>query len=75
MRANEILDVLKRFDDSWKSTFEGMLTLRHREAIGSVYASRNKIAHGEDVDLAFRQIRADYDLVKEAVQFLEDSVT
>ncbi|MYC47061.1 MAG: hypothetical protein F4X45_01835 [Chloroflexi bacterium] len=74
MRAKEILDILKRFDDGWKLALEGKLTLRHREAIGSVYANRNKIAHGEDVDLAYRQIRADYDLVKEAVRFLEDSV-
>ena len=75
MRATEILDLVKRFDESWQSELDAKLTFRHREAIGSVYASRNKIAHGEDVDLPYRQIRADYDMVKEAVRFLEETVS
>lgn len=72
MRAQQILEMLGRFDDNWRAQLNAKLSIRHREAIGSVYASRNKIAHGEDVDLPYRQVRDDYALVKEAVGFLED---
>ena len=61
------------FNEDWRTQLEKKLTTRHRDAIGSVYASRNKIAHGEDVDLAYRQVRDDYDLVREAVDFLEET--
>ena len=74
MRAREILDIVGRFDENWRSQLNEKLTLRHREAIGSVYASRNKIAHGEDVDLPYRQVRDDYKLVREAMGFLQETL-
>ena len=74
MRAREILDIVGRFDENWRSQLNEKLTLRHREAIGSVYASRNKIARGEDVDLPYRQVRDDYKLVREAMGFLQETL-
>ncbi len=74
MQVEQILRLVGRFNEDWRTELGEKLTTRHREAIGSVYASRNKIAHGEDVDLAYRQIRGDYDLVREAIDFLEDTV-
>ena len=74
MQAREIVRLVGRFNEDWRTQLEKKLTTRHREAIGSVYASRNKIAHGEDVDLAYRQVRGDYDLVREAIDFLEEAV-
>ena len=74
MQVEQILRLVGRFNEDWRTELGEKLTTRHREAIGSVYASRNKIAHGEDVDLAYRQIRGDYNLVREAIDFLEDTV-
>ena len=74
MQVEQILRLVGRFNEDWRTELGEKLTTRHREAIGSVYASRNRIAHGEDVDLAYRQIRGDYDLVREAIDFLEDTV-
>ncbi len=73
MRAQQILEIVGRFDEAWRSQLDAKLTIRHRDAIGSVYASRNRIAHGEDVDLPYRQVRDDYALVREAVVFLEET--
>lgn len=75
MRAKQLLDIVGQFDEDWRSQLDEKLTTRHRDAIGSVYASRNKIAHGEDVDLPYRQIHNDYVMVKEAVGFLEEIVS
>ena len=74
MRAETIFKIVGDFDEQWKSLLVLKLTLRHREAIGSVYASRNKIAHGEDVDLPYRQVSSDYALVREAVGFIEETI-
>ena len=74
MQAGEIMRLVGSFNEDWRTQLEKKLTTRHRDAIGSVYASRNKIAHGEDVDLAYRQVRDDYHLVREAVDFLEETV-
>ena len=72
MRARQILEIVGRFDEDWRSQLDEKLTIRHRDAIGSVYASRNRIAHGEDVDLTYRQVRDDYALVREAISILEE---
>lgn len=74
MHAQSILQLVGRFNEDWEAQLDQKLTTRHREAIGSVYASRNKIAHGEDVDLGYRQVRGDYDLVREAIAFIEETV-
>ena len=74
MRAERIFKIAGDFDEEWKTQLKLKLTLRHREAIGSVYASRNKIAHGEDVDLPYRQVSSDYALVREAVGFIEETI-
>ena len=74
MQAQAILQLVGSFNEGWQAQLDQKLTTRHREAIGSVYASRYKIAHGEDVDLGYRQVRGDYDLVREAIDFLEETV-
>ena len=74
MQASRILALVGRLDEGWHSQLIVKLSPQHREAIGSAYASRNKIAHGEDVDLTYRRVRDYYDLVREVVGFLEEVV-
>lgn len=73
LRAGQIVNLFEAFDDRWKTRLDGELTAEHRQAIGNIYANRNQIAHGEDVDLTYRQIRGDYDRIRAAVQILEDT--
>ena len=74
MRADNVLQLMGRFDLDWKSELEHKLTVRHREVIGTIYANRNRIAHGEDVDLTYRQVRNGFDVAARAVEFIEDIV-
>ena len=74
MRAERMLEIVGDFDQKWKARLALKLTSRHRDAIGSAYASRNKIAHGEDVDLPYRQVSHDYVLVKEAIGFIAEII-
>ena len=71
LRANQIVSLFGDFDESWKELLDGSLTAEQRQAIGNVYANRNPIVHGEDVDLTYTQIRDDYHRVKDAVNALQ----
>ena len=73
LRAGQIVSLFEAFDDHWKARLNVELTTEHRQAIGNVYANRNQIAHGEDVDLTYRQIQGDYERVKAAVDILEET--
>ena len=74
MKVDRILDLVASFSDDWRSHLEDKLTLRHRDAIGSLYASRNRIAHGEDVDLTYRQVYEYYQRALEVVRLVKEVV-
>ena len=71
LRATQIVSLFGDFDESWKELLDDSLTAEQRQAIGNVYANRNPIVHGEDVDLTYTQIRDDYHRVKDAVNALQ----
>ena len=74
MRVDNVLRLVGRFDLDWKRKLEEKLTIRHRETIGTIYANRNRIAHGEDVDLTYRQVRNGFDVATKAVELIEGIV-
>ena len=74
MRAANILKLVESFSVVWHSQLDQKLTTRHREAIGSLYANRNLIAHGEDVNLTYLQVREYYELARDVVRFVEEVV-
>ena len=74
LRATDILSLTREFDDDWHRELDAALIAEQRQAIGSIYTNRNAIAHGEDVDLTFRQVRAYYGHVKAAVRSLGEVV-
>lgn len=74
LRADQILSLIGEFDAGWRRELDTTLTTEQRQAIGDIYTNRNSIAHGEDVDLTYRQVCAYYDHVKEAVRSLGEIV-
>ncbi len=74
MKARNLLNLLGSFSDPWEKDLDSRLTERHRDAIGTIYANRNKIAHGEDVDLTYGQVHGEFALVAETVGFVEEIV-
>ncbi|MDE0495020.1 MAG: HEPN domain-containing protein [Acidimicrobiaceae bacterium] len=74
MRAANILKLVRSFSDTWHSQLDEKLTIRHREAIGSLYVNRNLIAHGKDVDLTYLEVQEYYELAREVVRFVEEVV-
>lgn len=74
MRRSQLLELVGEFDLAWRSELLQRLTDAHSAAIESAYASRNSIAHGEDVALTLSQIREYYRFIREVVEFFRHIV-
>ena len=74
MQVDRIFRIVKSFDPGWHQQLRRSLTIELRETITSAYTSRNSIAHGEDVDLTFRQVSTYYEQIKTVIGAIESVV-
>lgn len=65
--VKRFVTLMKSFSTPWAEQFETALTTEEREAIGSVRANRNKIAHGEPTAISLGQINGFYGQIKTAL--------
>lgn len=52
----KILDMVGRFDSTWKRSLELYIVDEKKDAIGSVLKERHKIAHGENSSISYVRI-------------------
>lgn len=64
----KILRIAKSFNPSWADELEQCIDIEIKDAIGSIIAIRNKVAHGENVGITYTKILAYY---KNAVTLIE----
>ena len=70
--VDRLVALMRAFSQAWSERFKAALTIEEREAIGSVWAHRNKIAHGESTTISLGQLLAYYGDIKAAlVKFAE----
>src|SRR5687768_15910157 len=55
-----ILQLCRAFDDTWAENLEAFVAGARRDAVNSVVANRNRIAHGENVGISYVIIREYY---------------
>jgi hypothetical protein len=70
--SERLLQFLGSFDSEWRGNMEGFLTDERKDAVNSVYALRNNIAHGVSVDLTLARIQDYYYAIKDVVAFAQD---
>ncbi len=59
-----ILQLVGSFQRNWRTKLEAELTKEEREALGSINAQRNKIAHGQQSTISLGQIDQYYKQAK-----------
>jgi hypothetical protein len=64
----KILRIAKSFNPLWADELEQRVDSEIKDAIGSIIATRNKVAHGENVGITYTKISAYY---KNAVKLVE----
>lgn len=69
--AEKIRGHFLKFDSNWQDDLEGIFTGEAKDAINSVVALRNRIAHGEAADITIARVSRYFNEVVEVVKKLE----
>lgn len=70
--AQRIQELLGSFDDGWRAAMEGCLVEERKDAVNSVVALRNAVAHGQSVDLTYQRIAEYYGRVQKVIERIAD---
>lgn len=73
--AQRLADVVGQFDSDWQNQMETFLADdNRRNALDSIRANRNRIAHGESVSLGLAAMKDWYKRVADTIEHLESIV-
>ena len=75
VNTERLFQILAQFDPDWATQLQSNLSPAQIAAINSIHGNRNRIAHGEDSDLTFHQVRSDYEMIKEVIALLDEIVS
>lgn len=69
-KRSRILDLVERFNPSWKQSLDEFIVGELDQSLGTVVSNRNKIAHGENVVMTAGQIRKYFEDAQRIVEFI-----
>lgn len=72
--AERVLQLVGSFNLDWRTGLETFLGDKRKDAVDSVVALRNQIAHGESVGVTYARVRTYYESVKEVVTYLAEAL-
>ncbi|MDE1976468.1 MAG: hypothetical protein KGI84_04315 [Elusimicrobia bacterium] len=67
VKANRLLETVGSFDKDWYHSLEPILVDQNKAALDSIVALRNKIAHGQYVDITLNRVSDYYHCIKVVV--------
>jgi hypothetical protein len=70
VNAQRLKSLLARFDDDWLKEFDSFLVDERKDAVDSIVALRNSIAHGQSVGVTLVRVKRYYEQVKLVVERL-----
>jgi hypothetical protein len=71
---DKILRTLGDFDKDWRGVMEGFIVDERADAVGSINAQRNRIAHGDWSDITYIRVKDYYGPIDEVVRRVETLV-
>ena len=72
LNTEQLLQLVGSFDRDWHNKLEQFVIGERKDALDSVIANRNNIAHGESVSLTYMRIRDYYKRICEVVDFVDE---
>lgn len=75
LNSERLLQFVGFFDSLWREELQTFIDGRRKEALDSVVALRNQIAHGKHVGVTYVRIRDYYQAIQEIINFVEDKFT
>ena len=70
--AERLLQFVGRFDPNWREELKEFIAGERKDALDSVVANRNEIAHGRSVGITYSRVQDYYINVCQIVDFLRD---
>lgn len=70
-KMGKILDLTRAFNPQWANQLEAATEGQLKDAVDSVVANRNQIAHGRDVGITYARIKDYYEDVIQVVNLIE----
>lgn len=70
-KMGKILDLTRAFNPQWANQLEAATEGQLKDAVDSVVANRNQIAHGRDVGITYARIKGYYEDVIQVVNLIE----
>jgi len=67
----KILNVVRSFNQTWANRLEQIIEGEIKDAVISIVATRNKIAHGESVGITYIKMKAYYKCAVKLIELLE----
>ena len=71
VKAGKIYDLVGSFSADWEHRLRTQTDGAVRDAIDSVVANRNQIAHGRDANISFTVVKGYYERCKEFIEIME----
>ena len=72
LNTEQLLQFVGAFDPDWHNKLKQFVIGERKDALDSVIANRNNIAHGESVGLTYMRIRDYYKRICEVVDFVDE---
>lgn len=67
-----VRDTLKNFDENWDKEIKEIPKFsEYKESMDYIYTNRNKIAHGDDTTVVYRDLQIHYDKIRNFLENLE----
>jgi hypothetical protein len=74
LNARRLLKLFSEFDDQWRRDLEVFLDQRRKDALDSLVANRNNIAHGRPTTVTFSRVTEFHSRVTEVIDFIDNLV-
>jgi hypothetical protein len=71
-KAQKLFNLMGDFDADWRNSLEAFVVDDLKDAVDSVVALRNKIAHGESVGVTYQTIVKYYARIQKVVEHMTD---
>ncbi|MFC1970617.1 HEPN domain-containing protein [Chloroflexota bacterium] len=72
-KMEDILTLLGFFDSKWRDNTENFAEGKLKEAVDSIMAQRNLIAHGNDTGISYVRIKDYYERIIKLIDYIENT--
>ena len=70
-KMEKILELLRQFSSDWETRVRTATEGEYKAAVDSIVGNRNRIAHGENVQISYESVRRYYQSVVRVIEIIE----